>query len=45
MAATYSVAISYGRDLGWIDYDAEAKRAEVHLANEKGKKCVEDYLG
>lgn len=45
MAATYSVAISYGRDLGWIDYDAEAKEAEVHLANEKGKTLVEDYLG
>ena len=37
MAITYSVAISYKNDLGWIDYDETAKKATVHLANEEGK--------
>lgn len=45
MAITYSVAISYQKDLGWIDYDADQKKATVHLANEEGRKRVEDYLG
>ena len=44
MAVTYSVAISYGKDLGWIDYDAEARQATVNLANEEGRKLVEEYL-
>lgn len=44
MAVTFSVAISYGKDLGWIDYDAEAKRANVTLANEEGKALTEKYL-
>lgn len=44
MAITYSVAISYKNDLGWIDYDEAAKKATVHLANEEGKKKVEEYL-
>ena len=33
MAITYSVAISYKNDLGWIDYDEAAKTAVVNLAN------------
>ena len=45
MAITYSVAISYKNDLGWIDYDETAKKATVHLANEEGRKKVEEYLG
>ncbi len=44
MAVTFSVAISYGKDLGWIDYDAEAKQAAVNLANEEGKSLAEKYL-
>ena len=44
MAVTFSVAISYGKDLGWIDYDAEAKQAAVTLANEEGKSLTEKYL-
>ena len=44
MAVTYSVAISYGKDLGWIDYDAEAKKATVNLNNEEGRKLTEEYL-
>ena len=41
---TYSVAISYGDVLGWIDYDGSAHRAEVHLADEKGRTAVEEFL-
>ena len=44
MSDTYSVAISYGDVLGWIEYDGSARRAEVHLADEKGRTVVEEYL-
>ena len=44
MAVTFSVAISYGKDLGVIEYDGESKTANVIFANEEGKKLVEDYL-
>ena len=29
MANTFSVAISYKNALGWIDYDADAKKAQA----------------
>lgn len=45
MAVTYSVAISFGKDLGWIDYDAVEKRAEVHIKNDAAKRKIEDFLG
>lgn len=45
MTNTFSVAISYKNTLGWIDYDASARKAEVHLGDDEGKKRVEDYLG
>ena len=44
MSVTYSVAISYQNDLGYIEYDGEAKKATVVLANEEGKRLTEDYL-
>ena len=44
MATSFSVAISYGKDLGYIEYDAENKRAAVNLAGE-GKALAEDFLG
>ena len=44
MSDTYSVAISYGDVLGWIDYDGSARRAEVHLAYEMGRTAVEEFL-
>ena len=43
MATTYSVAVSYGNDLGYIEYDKETKRAVVNLAGE-GKALTEDFL-
>lgn len=45
MAITFSVAISYNNTLGWIDYDADARKAEVHLDDAKGKELTETYLG
>ncbi|MBQ1510897.1 MAG: hypothetical protein IIZ54_08405 [Selenomonadaceae bacterium] len=44
MEITYSVAISYGRDLGYIEYSAPEKKANVVLANEEGKRLTEEYL-
>lgn len=44
MAITFSVAISYNNALGWIDYDADAHKAEVHLDDAKGKELTEAYL-
>jgi len=41
---TYSVAISYGDVLGWIDYDASVRSATVNLADEKGRAAVEAFL-
>jgi len=41
---TYSVAISYGEVLGWIDYDGAARSARVNLADEKGRTAVEAFL-
>ena len=44
MATTFSVAISYNNALGWIDYDADARKAEVHLSDAQGKELTEAYL-
>ena len=44
MSDTYSVAISYGDVLGWIDYDAASHSATVNLVDEKGRMAVEDFL-
>ena len=44
MSDTYSVAISYGEVLGWIDYDSASRSASVNLADEKGRTAVEDFL-
>ena len=45
MTEPYSVAVSYGDDLGWIDYDADAKKITVNLANDEGKAKAEAFLG
>lgn len=44
MTPTYSVAISFGKDLGWLDYDAAAKAAEAHIANATAKEHIESFL-
>lgn len=45
MAEEYSVAVSYGEDLGWITYDEAEKRITVHLANDEGREKAEAFLG
>ena len=45
MAEPYSVAVSYGDDLGWIEYDEAAKKITVTLGSDEGKKKAEDFLG
>ncbi|MBR2216140.1 MAG: hypothetical protein IJ849_10350 [Selenomonadaceae bacterium] len=40
----FSVAVSYQKDLGYIEYDEDSHRATVTLANAEGKKLTEDYL-
>ena len=44
MATSFSVAVSYGKDLGYIEYDAENKRATVNMEGE-GKALTEAFLG
>ena len=44
MENTFSVAITYKDVLGWIDYDAAAKKIQVNLESEEGKRAAEDFL-
>ncbi len=44
MENKFSVAISFGKDLGWIDYDGDSKTAVVNIQNEKAKSLTEKYL-
>jgi hypothetical protein len=44
MENKFSVAISFGRDLGWIDYDADTKSATVNINNAEAKELTEKYL-
>ncbi len=44
MENKFSVAISFGRDLGWIDYDGETKTASVNIGNDEAKSLTEKYL-
>jgi len=44
MENTYSVAVSFGNDLGYIEYDIDNKTAQVTLANDEGKQKTEEFL-
>lgn len=44
MTTTYSVAVSFHDSLGYIDYDAAAHEAAVHLPDERGRGLAEQYL-
>ena len=44
MENKFSVAISFGHDLGWIDYDGESKTATVNIKNEEARSLTEKYL-
>lgn len=40
----YSIAISYGKNLGWIDYDGAGQSATVNIADDEAKGRVEAFL-
>ena len=40
----FSVAVHYGDALGYIEFDADAHRAEVTLPDAEGRKRAEAYL-
>ena len=44
MENDYSVAISYGDDLGYIEYNENSKTAKVTISNEDGKSKTENFL-
>lgn len=44
MEKNFSVAISYGDSLGYVEYDADEKKIAVVLDDEEGKKKAEEFL-
>ena len=44
MENIYSVAISYGNDLGYIEYEINNKSVQVILDNEEGKQKTIEFL-
>ena len=44
MEKNFSVAISYGENLGYVEYDETEKKVKVVLGDEEGKKKVEEFL-
>ena len=44
MTKNFSVAISYGENLGYVEYDAENKKINVVLDNEVGRRKAEEFL-
>ena len=44
MAENFSVAISYNGSLGYVEYDEAARKVNVVLGDEDGRKKAEDFL-
>lgn len=44
MNEKFSVAISYGENLGYVEYDDAQKKIIVVLDNEEGRRKAEDFL-
>lgn len=44
MDEKFSVAISYGENLGYIEYDDVQRKVIVVLDDEEGKRKAEDFL-
>ncbi|MBR5914553.1 MAG: hypothetical protein IKZ58_09355 [Selenomonadaceae bacterium] len=44
MDEKFSVAISYGENLGYVEYDDAQKKIIVVLGDEEGKRKAEDFL-
>ena len=44
MKENFSVAVSYGEDLGYIEFDEESKKVNVVIDNEVAKRKAEEFL-
>ena len=44
MTENFSVAISYGENLGYVEFDETTKKIIVVLGDEEGKKKAENFL-
>lgn len=44
MTENFSVAISYGENLGYVEFDETTKKVIVVLGDEEGKKKAENFL-
>ncbi len=44
MDEKFSVAISYGENLGYVEYDDANKKIIVVLGDEEGRRKAEDFL-
>ncbi len=44
MTENFSVAISYGENLGYVEYDEAARKVIVVLGDEVGKRKAEEFL-
>ena len=44
MKENFSVAISYGENLGYVEYDEAQGKAIVVLGDENGRRKAEDFL-
>ena len=44
MNEKFSVAISYGENLGYVEYDDAQRKVIVVLGDEEGKRKAEDFL-
>ncbi len=44
MEGKFSVAISYGDNLGYVEYDSATKKVNVVLGDEEGKQRAEKFL-
>ena len=44
MTENFSVAISYGENLGYVEYDEAARKVIVVLDDETGRRKAEEFL-
>lgn len=44
MTENFSVAISYGENLGYVEYDEATRKVIVVLGDEVGKRKAEEFL-
>jgi len=44
LSENFSVAISYGENLGYVEFDEATKKISVVIANDDAKRKAEDFL-